>query len=152
MNSNGENTVRVEVAAHEPEGPRPVSARRIMIWILVIAAAALVTGGLLVPDGVDSKTIPSSMVGDWTSEHPEYSDRYVTLTPNSITFGVGGTSSVKYAVIGIETNEGEGVPSIILHFRDVAGTTFKREVILDPSGSSWFFASQPDVVWQKYGS
>lgn len=152
MSSNGEDTVQVEVAAHEPERPRPVTARRIVIWVLIVVAAALVAGGLLLRDGVDSKTIPSSMVGEWTSDHPEYSDRYITLTPNSITFGVGGTSSVKYAIIGIETNEGEGVPSIILHFRDAAGTTFKREVILDPSGSAWFFASQPEVVWQKYGS
>ena len=151
MSSNGDDTVRVEVPAHEVEPPRPTTPRRIVIWILIIAAAAL-AGTLLLPGGYDAKTVPDSMVGEWVSDNPEYSDRYITLATDSITFGVGGTSSVKYKILGIRTEESDGTSSIVLVFRDAVGTTFEREVIVDPSGSNWFFASQPAVVWQRYGS
>jgi hypothetical protein len=152
MSTNGEDNVFVEVAAHEPEPPRVVTTRRILIWVAVIAVLALVAGRLLYHRGYDAKTVPQFLVGEWTSDHPEYSDRYVTLTGNSITFGVGGTSSVKYAIIGIQQDQVDGVDTIVLHFRDASGVTFKRSVVQYPTGTRFFFASQPAVIWQRYGS
>ena len=122
------------------------------IAAVVVTAFAVLAGPFLGPKGYDSKTVPEFLVGEWTSDHPQYSDRYITLTPRSITFGVGGTSSVKYTVLGIEQEQLEGVNTITLHFRDVAGTTFERNLVVAASGDEIFFASQPTIVWQRYGS
>lgn len=152
MNINGENGVTVEVAAHEPEPNRAMTLRRVLIGIVVIAVLALLAGRLLDRPVLDSKTVPKPLVGEWTSDHPEYSDRYLAMTPQSITFGVGGTSFVKYTVIGIEQEQVEGIDKIILHFRDVAGTKFKRTIIVESPGARMYFESQPAVVWQRQGS
>ena len=152
MNTNGENDVIVEVPAHEPEPKRVMTFRRALIWVAVIFVCVLLVGGLLDRPDLDSKTVPESLVGEWTSDHPEYSDRYLTMRSKSITFGVGGTSFVKYTVVGIEKEQVEGVDMIILHFRDVAGTKFKRTMVVESAGARIYFESQPAVVWQRYGS
>jgi len=152
MSTNGENNVIVEVPAHEPEPERVITLRRALIWVAVISVFALVIGGLLDRPDLDSKTVPESLVGEWTSDHPEYSDRYLTMRSKSITFGIGGTSFVKYTVVGIKKEQVEGVDIIILHFRDVAGTKFKRTMVIETPGARMYFESQPTVVWQRYGS
>ena len=152
MSTNGENNVIVEVPAHEPEPERVMTFRRALIWLAVISVCVLLVGGLLDRPDLDSKTVPESLVGEWTSDHPEYSDRYLTMTPKSITFGIGGTSFVKYTVLGIEEEQVEGVDKIILHFRDVAGAKFKRTMVVESPGVRMFFESQPAVIWQRYGS
>jgi len=151
MSTNGENDVIVEVAAHEPEPPRVITTRRILIWVTVIAVMALLVGRLVYHRGYDSKTVPPSLRGEWTSTHPEYSDRYLALTANSITFGIGGTSSVKYTVVGVMKENAEDTDTLVLHFRDIGGTKFQRTMVVDASGERLYFASQPAVIWQRYG-
>jgi hypothetical protein len=152
MSTNGENNVIVEVPAHEPEPESAVRLRRALIGVAVIFIFALVAVGLLDRPDLDSKMVPESLVGEWTSDHPEYSDRYLKLTSKSITFGIGGTSFVKYTVIGIENEQVEGVNMIILHFRDVAGTKFQRTIVVEKPGARIYFESQPAVAWQRHGS
>jgi len=41
---------------------------------------------------------------------------------------------------------------IILHFRDVAGTKFKRTMVIETPGARMYFESQPAVIWQRVGS
>lgn len=152
MSTDGENNVIVEVPAHEPEPKGPVSMRRVVIWILVIAAFVVLVGRLLDRPDFDSKTVPGSLVGEWTSDHPEYSDRYLKIASKSITFGIGGTSYVTYNVLGIEEERVDGVDMIILHFRDVAGTKFKRTLVVESPGPRMHFKSQPAVIWKRSAS
>jgi hypothetical protein len=150
MTDNDEERVIVEVPAHEPEPQRVLITRRILIWAVVIAGGALLASAWLSRPDYDSKTVPEALVGEYTCYLPEYSDRYLTLTPSSITFGTGGTSFVTYRILGVEEEQVEGVETFILHFRDVAGTKFERRVVPDPSGSRFHFESQPAVVWQLF--
>ncbi|MDH3816963.1 MAG: hypothetical protein OEV48_20950 [Acidobacteriota bacterium] len=152
MSTNGENKVTVEVPAHEPEPERAITLRRALIWVAVIFFLVVLAGRLLDRPDFDSKTVPESLVGEWSSDHPEYSDRYLKMTSKSITFGIGGTSFVKYTVVGIEEEQVDGVDTIILHFRDVAGTKFKRTMVVEAAGARMYFKSQPAVIWQRDGS
>jgi hypothetical protein len=152
MSTNGENGVQVAVPAHEPEPPQVVRRRRLLVWGTAIAVSVILAAPLLVQPGYDAKTVPSQLVGEWTSSHPEYSDRYITMTPTSITFGVGGTSSVKYKVMGMIKAEDAEDNSVELFFQGVGGTEFKKSIVVKSSGDEMYFASQPTVVWQRYGS
>ena len=151
MNDNDEQRVIVEVPAHEPEPKRVLITRRILIWAVAIAVGTLLLSVILSRPNYDSKTVPEALVGEYTCDLPEYSDRYLTLKPSSITFGTGGTSFVKYTVLGIERAEIEGIEILTLHFRDVAGTKYQRKLAADPAGSYLYFTSQPDVVWRRFG-
>jgi len=152
MNSNGENDVIVEVPAHESEHQPFMTLRRALIWVAVVFAFVLVAGAMLDRPKLDSKSLPQAFVGEWTSDHPGYSDRYLKMKSKSITFGVGGTSYVKYTILGIEEELVDGTEIIILHFRDVAGTKYKRTMIVETPGARMYFESQPAVVWQRASS
>jgi hypothetical protein len=149
MNDGTESRVIVEVPAHEPDPPRVIMMRRIKIWAAIIAGVAVLALGVFNRQSYDSKTVPEFLIGEWTSSNPEYSDRYVTLTPTGITFGTGGTSYIKYRILGIVQEEVDGADTIVLHFRDVAGTTFQRRVVVGPSSLTMHFKSQPTVIWQR---
>jgi len=152
MTDNDEERVIVEVPAHAPEPEGVLITRRILTWAVVVAAAVLLVSVLLSRPDYVSKNVPEALAGEYTCDLPEYSDRYLTLTPSSITFGTGGTSFVTYKILGIEKERVEGVDTLILHFRDVAGTKFERRVVADPAGSQLYFTSQPRVVWKRFGS
>jgi hypothetical protein len=152
MNHNGDNGVVVEVPAHEPETRQMLMKRRIRIWAPIVIIFGLLIFLLIDRPHYISKTVPEELVGEWTCNLPAYSDRYLKLTPSSITFGTGGTSFVKYKILGIEEGEIEGINNIVLRFRDVAGTEFRRTVVIGPSGETFHFASQPAVVWKRFGS
>jgi hypothetical protein len=152
MSTNGENNVIVEVPAHEPEPEPKMTLRRALIWVVGIAVFVVLAGSLFDRPDIDSKTVPESLIGEWASDHPEYSDRYLEMTSKSITFGIGRTSFIKYTVIGVKEEQVEGVSKTILHFRDVAGTKFKRTIVIESPGAQMYFESQPAVVWQRYGS
>jgi hypothetical protein len=152
MTNNDEERVIVEVPAHDPELAAGLNTRRILTWALVIVVGALLVGVLVGRPDYDSKTVPEALVGEYTCDLPEYSDRYLTLKPSSITFGTGGTSFVKYTILGVERADIEGVEILTLHFRDVGGTKYKRKMAADPSGSYLYFTSQPEVVWKRFGS
>lgn len=152
MSTNGENNVIVEVPAHQLEPKSVMTFRRALVLVAVVFVFVILVGGLLDRPDLDSKTVPESLVGDWTSDHPEYSDRFLTMTSKSITFGIGGTSFIKYTVLGIEEQQVDGVDMIILHFRDVVGTEFKRTMVVESPGSRMYFESQPAVIWKRQSS
>lgn len=151
MNDNDQETVIVAVPAHKPEPDRVLITRRFLFWAVVIGVVAVLAVMLLDRPDYDSKVVPKELVGEWMCELPEYSDRYLTLTPSRVTFGTGGTSFVTYKIMGVEKEQMNGADVAILHFRDVAGTKFRRRVVRNPAGSSIYFASQPSVVWQRIG-
>jgi hypothetical protein len=150
MNEGTEDRVIVAVPAHEPDPPKVIKMRRIRNWAAVIALVALVAFILFSRQSYDSRIVPDFLVGEWSSDSPEYSDRYIELTPTAITFGTGGTSFIKYQILGIVQEEVEGVDTIVLHFKDVSGTTFKRRVVVGPSGLTMHFSSQPAIIWRKF--
>lgn len=152
MNDNDEERVIVEVPAHEPEPERVLITRRLLIWAVVVGVGLLLLSVFLGRPDYVSKTVPEALVGEYTCDLPEYSDRYLTLKPSSITFGTGGTSFVTYKILGIEREEIEGIEILTLHFRDVGGTKYMRRMVADPSGSYLYFSSQTEVVWKRFGS
>jgi hypothetical protein len=150
MSTPDQDRVIEVVAAHEDVDPEGMSTRRILLILLVLAIIAVVAGRLLYQQGFDSKTVPTKLVGLWTTAEANYSDRYLELQPDSITFGTGGTSSIKYSIIGVVRQEfGEG-EIYEIHFRGVDGANFSKEIVLAGSGDNLFFRSQPEVVWTPF--
>ncbi len=138
------------VAAHEDLDPKGMSTGRILLILLGLAVIAVVAGRLLYQQGFDSKTVPTELIGLWTTADPSYSDRYLELQPDSITFGTGGTSSIKYSIIGVVRQEAGEREAYEIHFRGVDGAKFSREIVLAGSGNKLYFRSQAEVVWTRF--
>jgi hypothetical protein len=150
MNFPDQGEVIEVVAAHKDEGSKGMNTRRILLILLGLAVVALVVGGLLYRQDFDSKTVPTKLVGLWTTADPNYSDRYLTLQPDTITFGTGNTSAIRYSIIGVVKQDTGEAETYQIHFRGVGGPKFSREIVLASSGDQLFFSSQPEVLWSRF--
>ncbi len=150
MNTPDEGRVITVVAAHEVEDPKGINTGLVLLILLGLVVIAFVTVRLLDREDFDSRTVPTKLVGLWTTANPNYSDRYLTLQPDTITFGTGHTSSIKYSIIGVVRQEAGEAEVYEIHFRGVNGEKFSREIVLASSGDSLSFKSQPHVVWMRF--
>ena len=150
MNTSDRGEVITVVPAHEDEGPKGMDTKRILLILLGLVVVAVVAGRLLYHQDFDSSTVPTKLVGLWTTADPNYSDRYLTLQPDTITFGTGHTSFIKYSIIGVVRQEAGEAEVYEIHFRGVDGAKFSREIVLASSGDSLSFKSQPHVVWMRF--
>jgi hypothetical protein len=149
MNGAEDEGVAVVVAAHPVEEDRRSTTRMLLMWTGVAVVLVVALGALLSRENTGSKTVPPQLVGTWTSAHPDYSDRYLVLTSDSITFGIGGTSTVLYSIIGVAVEGHHDNQFFVVHFQGADGTRFRREIVLDETGVSLHFKSQPGVVWTR---
>lgn len=161
MNEEENDEVRrvtVSIPAHPVVEENALSVlRRVLVVLGIVAIVAILAWAYLTRQDTGLKSAPPSLIGTWTSSHPEYSDRMLTITSDSITFGIGGTSSVHYSIVGVaveETGEGEGEEEVVseylaVYFRGADGADFRREIVLSESAQSLFFRSQPHVVWTR---
>jgi len=150
MNREEDRDVVVAVAARPVEKDRRPATRMILIVTAVVVILAAALGAWFSREDTGSKTVPPQLVGTWTTTHPEYSDRYLVLTSDSITFGTGGTSTVRYSIIGVAVDGNDDNKYFVVHFRDAGGAKFRREIVLGDSGQKLHFKSQPGVVWTRF--
>lgn len=150
MDNSDQGRVITVVAAHEVEDTKGRNTGWVLLILLGLVVIALVAVRLLDRQDFDSRTVPTKLVGLWTSANPNYSDRYLTLQPDTITFGTGNTSSVKYSIIGVVRQEAGEAEVYKIHFRGVDGAEFSREIVLASSGDSLSFKSQPHVIWIRF--
>lgn len=150
MNREEDRDVVVAVAARPVKEDRRPATRMILIVTVVVVILAAALGAWFSREDTGSKTVPPQLVGTWTTAHPEYSDRYLVLTSDSITFGTGGTSTVRYSIIGVAVDGNDDNKYFVVHFRDAGGAKFRREIVLGDSGQKLHFKSQPSVVWTRF--
>jgi hypothetical protein len=117
-----------------------------VVVMIAVAAGSLLTAGC---HGSDGK-VPDVLLGVWTSSSPGYSDRYIEIRPDSITFGTGGTTSVRYEIRGCERNQTPDGPLYVLEFEGTSGGAFRRPLYYSPEGGGRLkFKNEPAVTWVK---
>jgi len=114
------------------------------VLVLIVVFRALVEE----PDG-SLRAVPDRIQGAFVTAHPEYSDRYLEIGSEFITFGTGGVNSRRYEVTGFdETRDVEGREFDTVYFSDVDGSKFSREFYFtEENGKRLVFKNQPQVVW-----
>ena len=114
------------------------------VLLLIVGFNALVEK----PDG-SFRAVPDRLQGAYVTANPEYSDRYLEIGSEFITFGTGGVNSRRYEVTGFDgTQDVEGRELGTVYFRDVDGSKFSREFYFSlEDGKQLVFKNQPEVVW-----
>jgi hypothetical protein len=141
------------VAAHSVEEAKRARRRKSLLGAGIVAIClmlAVIVNSWLSREDTGFKSVPPSLIGTWTSSHPEYSDRSLVLKSDSITFGTGPTSTMRYSIIGVAPYEDDDDKYFVLFFRGDDGQEFRREVVLSNDGESLHFRSQPHVIWKKF--
>jgi hypothetical protein len=155
MNEEEKNygVVTEVVAAHSVEQATKDRRRKFLLGAGIVAICLMlvvIVDSWLSREDTGFKSVPPSLIGTWTSSHPEYSDRSLVLKSDSITFGTGATSTMRYTIIGVAPQEDDDDKYFVVHFRGDDGAKFRREIVLSNDGESLHFRSQPHVIWKKF--
>src|SRR5574341_1493240 len=79
---------------------RPTSRNAVNPVASAIALALLLA---LVGCGPErTKTVPEELIGVWKTQAPDYADRFLELTRDSIRFGTGGDEFYVRSIVGVE--------------------------------------------------
>jgi len=140
------------IPPHPVKEARRSQRRRALLGagvVLLFAMLAFVVFDWMSGEDTGSKTVPPQFVGIYTSSHSEYGDRYLELKPTTIKFSTSDTATVTYSIIGVAGKDDDDM-NFVIHFKGVDGAKFRREIISEDSGNSFFFRSQPQVIWTQY--
>ena len=141
------------VAAHSVREAKRARRRRFLLGagiVAILMMLAVIVDSWLSREDTGFKSVPPALIGTWTSTHPEYSDRSLVLKSDSITFGTGPTSTIRYTIVGVAPREDDDDDYFVLFFRGDDGSEFRREIVLTDDGESLHFRSQPHVEWKKF--
>ena len=123
---------------------------RILFTLAVLAVLAVLIGRFVLHEKPQLSEIHPQLVGLWTSDDTARSEFYIEFRRNRITFGEGGTSTLKCEVIGSDVERIGELNQHTVYYKDMAGTRYIRDVLLDPEADTIRFADQPQVTWSKY--
>ncbi len=141
------------VAAHSVKEAKRARRRRFLLGAGIVAILLMLTlmvDTWLSREDTGLKSVPPSLIGTWTSSHPDYANRSLVLKSDSITFGTGETTTMRYSIIGVAPQEDEDAEYFVVHFRGDDGAKFRREIVLSKNGESLHFRSQAHVIWTRF--
>lgn len=137
--------IRRAAARQQPQ--RMLTKPRIIAVLAVLVAVVLVW--VVNREPFDLEKVPSSLIGLWTTDDQELSDRFVEFRPGTLRLGTGGTSDVRFNVLGLDAETIGGVRHLTLFYRDLAGTRHAMEMLLDEADEELRLMDHPGAVWTK---
>ena len=117
-----------------------------MVGVLLI----LIAYRLFVPHQPSvSDTMPFHLLGTWVTNAQHYSDRYVKIDTDAITFGTGGVTGRRYVVTAFNQQyEDDGELLNTVYFKDVDGSRLSRQFYFRPENRGQIvFKNQPQILW-----
>jgi hypothetical protein len=115
----------------------------IVIPVLILAAA------LYVFYSKKNMDIPVSLIGKWTTSAPGYQDRFVEITKETLTYGLGGDKEDVYVISRLEENpEGKNIIYTINYKNE--DVKYTRSFYYHPeNGGTIQFKHQEHIKWLK---
>jgi hypothetical protein len=143
--ANIEDIRRVAAAKERPKAALTKPRILAVLAVLVVVVVVWVVNR----ERFEFNEVPSSLIGLWTTDDQEMSDQFVEFRPQTVRLGTGGTSDVRFKVLGLNAETIGGVGHLTLHYRDLAGTPHVMEMLLDEAGEELRFMDHPGVVWTR---
>jgi hypothetical protein len=122
---------------------------RILVGLAVLAVVAVVVARMISLDPPDLTEMPPQLIGLWSCDDPARSDHYVEFRREFVTFGTGGTGTVKFRVSGIDVEKVGTVDGFTVRYRDLAGIKHRTSMLLDETGTVLRFNDEPSVRWSR---
>ncbi len=138
-----------EEVEEKEQKPGILTTSRILVGLAVAVVIVLVAARLSIEKPQYSEVAPR-LIGLWTCQHPEFSDRYVEFRRDAIVFGTGGTGVVKNKVSGMNAEKMGGADRYTIFYRDLAGTKLYKDILLDETGTVLRFTDNADALWTRY--
>ncbi len=117
--------------------------------IPVFLAFAILTTFIGCPSAKDT-SVPDDLIGVWTTAAPQYEDRFLQFTKDSIIFGTGDTSYDIHAITKIEKVHG-GTPSLYtISYMNSEEQEYRFSFYYGPAHDGVItFKNQENITWKK---
>jgi hypothetical protein len=79
--------------------------------------------------------VPPSLIGLWKTAAPQYEDRYLKFTVNTLTYGIGEGSEVSHKIEKIDVEQGSGGTIYSFHYKDAEGDKSTLILTYRPEGT-----------------
>ncbi len=126
---------------------------------MILGKPVLVFGLLLALAGCGperTKTIPNELIGVWKTTAPDYADRFLELSRDTIRFGTGGDEFYARSIIGVEKILEDGNALYTIFYIDPADPEkyqYKVAFYFDPGNQGVIrYKNRKDIAWTKRSS
>jgi len=117
-------------------------------WIVI--PALIIAVAIYVFPSKKNRDILVNLTGKWTTSAPGYQNRFIELTKETLTYGLGGDKIDVYFISSIKKGlEGNDI-LITINYKNTDGLKFTRSFYYDPvNGEAIKFKHQEHVKWTK---
>jgi hypothetical protein len=121
-------------------GPPKIGLAAVLAFILLLVLAC----------GKADRNISEDLLGVWVTDHPQYRDRFLQLSADTITFGWGAGEVASYAVTSIENEKNAAGTLICVHYRDLEQNDYQVSFghLADGDGQLWM-KNQEKIIWLR---
>lgn len=127
-------------------------------WIKIVVGCVLIGGcialacWILSPDK-DRNRYPLTMAnltGVWTTTHPQYANRYLQFTDDSIVFGRGEVASGSYTVESMDWEPSGSGKLVRITYSDDESTEYQFNFSYVPqNGGMIWMKNQIKIIWHR---
>jgi len=93
-------------------------------------------------------SVPQHLLGVWKTSKPQYEDRYLKITEDSLTYGIGNGEEVSHSIEKINVEQEGGETIYTLHYKDMEGEKWDLTLIYSPVSGTIKLKNRNDI-WTK---
>jgi hypothetical protein len=120
--------------------------RALRITLALIAACAAWVAWTLRP--TPPPRVPPELIGVWTTDRPEYADRFLEITERTLVYGLGEHRVSIHPIVGVSSRGASGL-SHVLRTTAKEGHEETLEVTLEPGPPPTLRLAHNDAGWQR---
>jgi hypothetical protein len=95
--------------------------------------------------------VPQHLIGVWKTSAPQYEDRYLKITEDSLIFGIGNGEEVSHTIEKINVEQEGGETIYTFHYKDKEGEKWDLTLIYSPVAGTIKLKHKNDI-WEKVKS
>ena len=97
-----------------------------------------------------NRDIPLNLMGKWTTSAPGYQDRFIEITKETLTYGLGGDKEDVYFISSMEDSPEGNKMLYTISYKNSEGLEFTRSFYFYPgNGGTIQFKHQEHIEWHK---
>jgi hypothetical protein len=96
------------------------------------------------------RSAPNELVGVWKTQDPKYTNRFLEIDTDTITFGTGEGTFETYTIKKIKKGHETKGMLYTVHYEDEAGNTYTFAFYYSPEmGGVLRLKNQKEIIWKK---
>ena len=96
--------------------------------------------------------VPQHLIGVWKTSAPQYEDRYLKITENSLIYGIGSGEEVAHSIEKIDVEQKDGETTYTFHYKDIEGEKWSLTLIYSPVSGGIIKLKNKNDIWYKVKS